>query len=173
MLTPEELVAQGYHNKNAITGRFYLGLANQIALDNAWGKSKERMTFFQAKQNGYRIKPGSKGVQVRFESYIPMDKRDDEANIVGKKDVPYIVYHQVFNVDECVKIADTTIQALDESTGNTYHGMKLISDKQKEFLRRLIQQKIKDKSEKNSLLQELPSLSKAQADQCIKNLLNE
>ena len=85
------------------------------------------MTFFQAKQNGYRIKPGSKGVQVRFESYIPMDKRDDEGNIVGKKDVPYIVYHQVFNVDECVKIADTTIQALDESTGNTYHGMKLIN----------------------------------------------
>jgi len=56
MLTQEDMVAQGYHNKNAITGRYYLGLANQIALDEAGSKSKEWMTFFQAQQNNYRIK---------------------------------------------------------------------------------------------------------------------
>jgi len=87
--------------------------------------------------------------------------------------VPYIVYHQVFSIDDCVKIADDTLPAFDTSTVNTYDSKKLISDKQKEFLRKLINQRCRDQVEKNSLLQELPNLSKAQADSCIKNLLNE
>ncbi len=173
MLTQEEMVAQGYHNKNAITGRYYLGLANQIALSEAWSKSCEWLTFFQAKQNNYRIKPGTKGVQIRFESYVPKDERDSEGNIVSTKNVPYIVYHQVFSIDDCVKVDDNTLPAFDTSTANTYDSKKLISDKQKEFLRKLINQRCRDQVEKNSLLQELPNLSKAQADSCIKNLLNE
>jgi len=172
MLTQEELLRQWYSNKNAITGRYYLGLGNQIMLDNAWCKSKERMTFFQAKENGYRIKPWVKGVQIKYESYIPTDKKDSEGNILSTENVRYVVYHQVFNLDQVVKVADCTSPDSDKSIWNKGRGIKLLSDRQKEFLDKLIRTKCKDQSERNWLLQELPSLTTSQANDVIKNLLN-
>lgn len=175
MLTQEELMAKWFKNKNAITWRFYLGLNNQILLNEAGCKSHERMTFLQAKQNGYRIKAWSKWVIIKYESYIPVEEKDSENNVVKKWTIPYFVHHQVFNLDQCVKINNSnsdggSIPALDNEN-EVYGKNSLISDKQKQLLTKLVKSKYQDDT-KREMLNQIPSLTKYQASARIKELLD-
>lgn len=173
MLTEQDLIDQGYHNRNAITGRFYLGLANQKLLTEAGFQSTDWLTFLQAKQNGYKIKPWSKGVEIQYKEFIPVEEKDSEGKIISKKEIPYIVTHLVFNIDQCIKTEDITLPALNNAQSSQGNGSTLLSSKQKGLLTRLIQSKIQNKESQELLLQKMPGFTKAQANNHIKQLLNK
>ena len=173
MLTEQDLMEQGYHNRNAITGRFYLGLANQKLLTEAGFQSTDWMTFLQAKQNGYTIKPWSKGIEIQYKEFIPVEEKDSEGNILSTQDIPYIVTHLVFNTEQCIRAKDCTHPALDNAQSSQGNGSTLLSTKQKGLLTRLIQNKIQDKERQSLLLQKMPGFTKAQASVKIKELIKK
>ena len=61
--------------KNAVTGKAYRGI-NLLALFCADKPDPRWMTFAQAKEQGYAVKQGAKGVPIEWYSYI--DKRTNK-----------------------------------------------------------------------------------------------
>ena len=92
------LTQQWYQNRNHISRRFYLGILNQKKLQEAWFSTPERLTRHQAKQNGLRIKPWSKGVVVEYRDNVEIEERTGDR--IEKKTVPYHRVHTVFNITQ-------------------------------------------------------------------------
>jgi len=110
---------------------------------------------------------------VTYKEFIPVNETDSQDNIISTKQVPYVVHHTVFNLDQCTKEDECTLPAFDKAQKTFEHRSKLISNKQKEFLTKLIQSKYKDKYKQETQLQKLPELTKAQANNHIKELLSK
>ncbi|MBP3653188.1 MAG: DUF1738 domain-containing protein [Clostridia bacterium] len=85
------------------TGRPY-SLINQLML----GEPGEYITFNQCKQEGGKVKKGSKAKIVVFWKPIPHEKKDANGKPVLDEDgkpvtsiVPYLKYFQVFHINDC------------------------------------------------------------------------
>ena len=104
MYNEATLIQEWYLNRNHISRRFYLGIGNQRRLKEAGYSIPERLTLWQAKQAGLKIKPGSKGIVVEYKDNVEVEER--EGNQIVKKTVPYRRTHVVFNVaqTEAVKV---------------------------------------------------------------------
>ena len=98
MLTENELLKRWLLNRNAISGRYYRGLTNQEVLSSQWFNKPERITFYQAKQNGLRVKKWAQWVRIKYEEF-----KEIEDNGI-KKTIPFIKYHYVFNLDQTEKV---------------------------------------------------------------------
>jgi len=98
MYKKEELQEKWLNNVNAITKRFYLWLFNQLNLKSQGYPKPERLTFYQAKQNGLRVKPWEKSVSVIYQSVVP-DYEFVDWELV-EKEVMYKRIHQLFNIDQ-------------------------------------------------------------------------
>ena len=123
MLTEQELMEKGLLNKNAISGRFYYWLSNQLALEEAGKKSKEWMTFVQAKLFGYKVKKWAKSVVIKYEANKNIIKTDPNGEIV-EKNTHYIKFHRVFNLDDLIKVSNlsddgTSSQLVEATTDST------------------------------------------------------
>lgn len=94
----QQLIQQGYQNKNHFSGRMYLSEANQRKLNAAWFTTNERLTFWQSRQAGWKIKAWSKGVVVEFKDKVEVEER--EGNQIIKKLVPYRKTHLLFNIEQ-------------------------------------------------------------------------
>ena len=104
MYTKEQLQEKGLHNHNVISWRFYLGLWNQLALKAKGFASPERLTFYQAKTNGLKIKRGSKGVEVIYENVVPVGEFVDGELV--EEDAYYRRVHRVFNMEQTEEVLD-------------------------------------------------------------------
>lgn len=100
LMTPLSLLfTMWLYNRNAITGRYYHGIENQLMLKQQWYDSKQWMTFNQAKQHWYKIKKGEKSVRVKFETYPLVSVTDKDQDITYKR-IPYVRYYNVFNTEQ-------------------------------------------------------------------------
>jgi len=89
-------------HQNAITGRYYSGI-NQLSLEIAsmdidGGQDPRWLTFFQAKEHGWKIKKGAKGTHVTFwKPFIEKKENEKEAEpeekIVGVFEKIFTVFH--------------------------------------------------------------------------------
>lgn len=75
---------------------------NQRKLKEAWFKTPEWLTYNQAKNNGLRIKPGAKAVVVKYEDKVEIEERKGDR--IEKKEVPYIRFHNLFNVEDTIPV---------------------------------------------------------------------
>lgn len=71
------------------------------------------MTFLQAKLFGYRIKPWAKSVVIKYEANKNIITTESDGSIV-EKNTHYVKFHRVFNMDDLVRIDDTSP---DKNTG--------------------------------------------------------
>ena len=85
------------------TGRPY-SLINQIML----GEPGEYITFNQCKQEGGKVKKGSKAKLVVFWKPLPVDRKDENGNVIRDekgepvKDLfPFLKWFQVFHINDC------------------------------------------------------------------------
>ena len=85
------------------TGRPY-SLLNQLIL----GLPGEYLTFNQCKQEGGKVKKGSKAKMVVFWKPIPVEVKDSDGKTIlgddGKplnETIPFLKYFQVFHIDDC------------------------------------------------------------------------
>jgi len=105
MYTKEQLQSKGLNNRNAISGRFYLWLGNQLALKAKWYRTPERLTYYQAKQNWLKIKKWEKSVQIYYQSVVPEWEFVDWELV--EKESSYRRIHKVFNIEQTEKVLDS------------------------------------------------------------------
>jgi antirestriction protein ArdC len=56
------------------------------------------LTYNQARLNGRSIKAGAKGITVKYEDRIEIEKRKGDQ--IVKETVPYVRLHTVFNIEQ-------------------------------------------------------------------------
>jgi hypothetical protein len=174
MLTEQEILNQGFHNVNHVTGRLYLWLKNQMKLNEAGFAEPERMTFLQVKTAWRKLKKWSEGIEVIHTEPVEESEMDEEGNMVSKI-APRVTKHILFNVTQVDKESSTKQQQWNTTyTGNpqNIYGDQ-ITQKQRLFLIRLIEQKYNDERTKANLLNRVNDLSKVEAKQVIQKMLAE
>lgn len=175
MLTEQELIDKGFNNKNAISGRLYLWLQNQMKLNEAGFTIPERMTFLQIKQNKYKLKKWSEGIEVIYAEPIAREEIDTNGNKTIKS-IPYLKKHIVFNVDQ----VDMTSVPNKQEWNITYprkqqdaYANDMITQKQRLYLIKLIESKYDDERTKCWLLNRVNELSRTEAKLAIQKMLAE
>ncbi|MFA5747541.1 MAG: ArdC-like ssDNA-binding domain-containing protein [Candidatus Absconditabacterales bacterium] len=189
MLTEQELMDKGFHNRNHITGRFYTGEKNQITLNQSGFSTHERLTFNQIRKNGYKLRKGSEGIEVVYSEPIEQEDLDSDGNLVIKH-VPRLVKHIVFNLEQLDSIPNQNsvdLPALNSTevrggynfiktsyqNQDKVYGDGMITQKQRLYLIRLIESKYSDERTKAGLLNKVNELSKIEAKQAIARMLEE
>lgn len=154
-LNEKELQALGLTNHNAINEKLYLGSVNQEKLQATKRNSKGRATFHQITQQGRKLKAWSKWVVV---THVEVDEK------TGKKS-GVVCFHRVFNMDD----VDTSTSHATERTTNW---ARLITEKQKNLLMKLIHVKYADQPDTNrSLVAKLDALPASKASELIGKFL--
>jgi len=146
-----------------------------MKLHDAGYDTPERMTFFQIKTAGWKLKKGSEGIEVVHTEPVEESDTDDDGN-VSRKIAARITKHVLFNVEQVDKPVDPKQQEWNTTyTGNQQdiYGDNMITQKQRLFLIRLIEQKYEDERTKANLLNRLDDLSKIEAKQVIQKMLAE
>ena len=92
-----------FANRNHISWRFYMGIKNQENLTAAGFSTPEWLTFNQAKKNGRKVKPWSKGVVVQHKEVVEVKEQKPDWGIEIKK-VPQVKSWLLFNLEQTIPI---------------------------------------------------------------------
>lgn len=175
MLTEKELIDKGFNNKNAISGRLYLWLQNQMKLNDAGFATPEWLTFLQVKQAWRKLKKWSEGIEVIYAEPIAREEIDTNGNKTVKT-IPYLKKHIVFNVEQ----VDMTSVPSKQEWNITYpckqqevYADGMITQKQRLYLIKLIESKYDDERTKCWLLNRVNELSRTEAKIAIQKMLAE
>lgn len=171
MLTEQEIRNHGFHNINHITGRLYLWLNNQMKLHDAGYDTPERMTFLQIKTAGWKLKKGSEGIEVVHTEPVEESDTDDDGN-VSRKIATRVTKHVLFNVAQVDKSLQEWNNMYTGKQQNIY-GDNMITQKQRLFIIKLVEQQYQDERTKANLLNRINDLSKVEAKQVIQKMLAE
>lgn len=83
-----------------IRGSFYRGV-NRLILSLATYSSPVWLTYNQAKKLGGHVRKGESATPVVFWKWIKVDDEDPDTGEITTRDIPYLRYYTVFNVDQC------------------------------------------------------------------------
>jgi len=86
-----------FANRNFVSGRYYMWLANQTKLKEAGFSTPEWLTMNQCRKNWFKVKPWSKGVVVQHKEVVELKEQNKDWSIEVKK-IPQIKSWLLFNI---------------------------------------------------------------------------
>jgi antirestriction protein ArdC len=101
--------------RNLVTGKLYRGINIWLLLASSYA-SPYWLTFNQAKDLGGTIKKGEKSSIVVYWNFKEVEEVNKGTGGLEKKNIPYLKYYRVFNVNQCEGI--TYPEQPDESHGD-------------------------------------------------------
>lgn len=88
-----------FANRNFVSWRYYMWITNQQKLKDAGFTTPERLTFNQAKKNGYKVKPWSKWVRIQHKEFVKLEEKNPDGK-VEVKEIPQVKSWLVFNIEQ-------------------------------------------------------------------------
>lgn len=91
--------SKGLFNRNFVSGRYYMWLANQQKLKDAGFTTPERLTYNQCKKNWLKIKAWSKWVVIQHKEVVDLEEKSPDWRVEIKK-IPQVKSWLVFNIEQ-------------------------------------------------------------------------